>query len=373
MNKIPLNNLSRFSIEDSLAIKNVLAEVVDSGEYILGSRVRQFESKLANFIDTDFAIAVASGTDALELGLRAIGITSGDTVATVANAGGYTTTALRAIGARPLYVDCDWSGRMDAQDLRQKLDFQPNVSAIVVTHLYGLSSNILEVVGVGQERGLKILEDCAQSIGATVQGRRLGSFGDVSTFSFYPTKNLGALGDAGAVLTSDEEIAQRVSQLRQYGWTSRYINDVEYGRNSRMDEFQAAILSLRIEQLDEVNELRRNIWNDYSRALRASNFEIIGQSDPSFVAHLAILLAPQGLRNWAIEFLENLGIQVGIHYPLLDKDQNAWRKYSNGELPVAQDFVERIFTIPLFPTLTVEELDAIRDALELLATESEKL
>lgn len=373
MQKIPLNDLSRLSIEDALVIKDLLAKVVDSGDYILGTFVRQFESNLAAFIGTNFAIAVASGTDALELGLRAIGIKFGDTVATVANAGGYSTTALRLIGATPLFIDCDWSGRMDAEDLCQKLDTHPNVSAIVVTHLYGLSSNVLEIVKIGKERGLKILEDCAQSIGATLEGKRLGSFGDVSTFSFYPTKNLGALGDAGAVLTSDDQIADRVSQLRQYGWTSRYINNSEYGRNSRMDEFQAAILDLRLEKIDEVNELRRSIWMTYSSVLRGSSFEIIGQNDSSFVAHLAILVAPRGLRNWAIEFLENLGVQIGIHYPLLDKDQKSWSKYSRVALPVAQDLVERIFTIPLFPSLTPEELDGIRHALELLVAESEGL
>lgn len=366
LQKIPLNDLSRLSLLEAREIKAILARIVDSGEFILGSHVREFEIRLSKFINTKFAFAVASGTDALELGLRAAGIKAQDSIANVANAGGYATTAIRAIGALPHFIDCDEQGRMSLRDLRAQLGRNPKITAVVVTHLYGLSSNIIEVSKISKEFGVKLIEDCAQSIGAVEADKRIGTFGDLSTFSFYPTKNLGAFGDAGAVLTSDPQIAQAVAQLRQYGWSTRYVNDIEFGKNSRMDEFQAAILNFRLENIDKLNETRRRIWVRYSKALAGGAFRIIGFDSPSFVAHLGVIVSPSGLRDTAIKIVEDQGIQVGIHYPKLDTQQDAWSKFSGADIPVAKDLVQRIFTIPLFPTMSAEEVDRVESALHVL-------
>ena len=367
MNQIPLNDLGRIDASENELIKHAISQVINSGNFILGGKVAAFESELGEFLGARHVMAVASGTDALVIALRALGVSRGHLVATTPNAGGYTSTALQLIGAQPLFVDCDDFGQMSPESLRDALSLNPQTHSVVVTHLFGLGGHIEEIAQICAESGLLLVEDCAQSLGASRNGMRFGTFGAASTFSFYPTKNLGALGDAGAISTPDPLVAERVRSLRQYGWSERYKVEVTFGQNSRMDEFQAAVLTLRLPKLDALNVRRRAIWALYEKALAGSDFRMIGVKDESFVAHLAVIKAPLGKRERARLYLGNLGVSTGIHYPILDYQQPAFASEMPGSCPVAEDLVDRIFTVPLFPDMTDEEILAVVSGLKAIS------
>ena len=243
---VPMNDPRRTSASISGAISVAIERVVSSGWYLSGNETTGFEAAFAEHVGVPDCVAVANGTDALELALRALGVEPGDRVLTVSNAGGYTLTALAAIGAVPCFVDVDpvtltldISAAVDAATSR--------TTAVVATHLFGYAVDVSELrrcLDAAGHRHVVILEDAAQAHGASVDGRRVGSLGDAASFSFYPTKNLGALGDAGAVTTRHADVAHRVRSLHQYGWTQRYVSTIPGGRNSRIDEMQAAILGV---------------------------------------------------------------------------------------------------------------------------------
>lgn len=366
---IPLNDLSRALDIHEREFHSKILNVVGSGSYILGSRVAEFETAFSAYIGQSHVLAVASGTDAIEIGLRSIGVVSGDIVATTPNAGGYVSKALLQIGAKGLFIDCLESGQMDPENLSKTLESTPGVKAVFTTHLFGMVGHLPEIRSICDGFRVPLLEDCAQSAGATINGVRAGSFGDVATFSFYPTKNLGALGDCGALGTSSDEVARRIQRLRQYGWSDRYKVEMLSGTNSRMDEIQAAILISRLPNLDHLNQVRRSIWSQYSNALEGSRWRMIGSNDPSFVGHLAVVVAPEGLRDKSRGFLESCGVSTSIHYPILDYHQPAWSELLSGYCPVAERLAEQIFSIPLFPMLTQDEVKQISDALVRMSLE----
>lgn len=367
---IPLNDLKRsVNAESESRLRDLTAKVVLSGSYILGSEVKSFEEEFGSYLGVSHVTSVASGTDALVIALRSLGVVRGSKVLVVPNAGGYTSTALFEIGAEPVFVDCDHKGRMDIESLKISLSSTPEADCVVATHLYGLDSNIEATLDICKSYGASLLEDCAQSTGAEVSGRKLGSFGDVSTFSFYPTKNLGALGDAGAIATNSSSLALQHGALRQYGWASRYEVGTPYGKNSRMDELQAAFLRLRMPQLDDLNRRRKEIWSSYEAALDGSDWRILGDHSTGFVAHLGILVAPEGLRDEASRFLEGHGVATSIHYPILDYLQPGWANLVSGNCPTAEDLTQRILTIPLFPELRDEEVNAVASALRVMVRE----
>lgn len=365
---IPINDLTRISNSESAEISRSLHEIVASGNYILGPNVEKFENNLARFLSVENAIAVASGTDALLIAMRALGIGAGDLVATVPNAGGYATTAIRQVGASPVFVDCMPDGQMSADDLMLAMSEVPKIKAVVMTHLYGLIGEVEQVARICSDLGVFLVEDCAQAIGARTANGLAGSFGDISTFSFYPTKNLGALGDAGAVATKDAVLAGRVKSLRQYGWSSRYEVSEPMGTNSRMDELQASVLNRRILEIDDLNQRRRDVWSLFSEAL-ASDMELrlIGEDSARFVGHLGILVTPPGVGAQIRELFEARGIAAGIHYPILDYNQKGFEVGDHRHCPVAEDLTARIITIPLFPTLTDDEVLQICSALKEIA------
>ena len=367
---IPLNDLKRsVNGESEVQLRQIAEKVVLSGSYILGSEVKSFEEEFGSYLGVYHVTSVASGTDALVIALRSLGVVRGSKVLVVPNAGGYTSTALFEIGAEPVFVDCDHMGRMDIESLKISLNSTPEGVCVVATHLYGLDSNIESILGVCKSFGISLLEDCAQSTGAEVGGKKLGSFGDVSTFSFYPTKNLGALGDAGAIATNSSPLALMHGTLRQYGWSSRYAVGTPYGKNSRMDELQAAILRSRLPLLDDLNRRRKEIWSSYEAALGGSDWRILGDHSTGFVAHLGILLAPEGLRDKAAKFLAGLGVSTSVHYPILDYLQPGWADLVSGDCRNAESLTQRILTIPLFPELTDDEVDAVASALRTMITE----
>ena len=268
---VALNDLLRQTTALQSELAASVNRVLASGWYILGRECAAFESEFAAYCGVAHCVSVANGTEALELALRALGIGPGDTVATVANAGGYSTTAIRAIGAEPLYIDIDPATmNMSAADLAARLT--PAVRAVIATHLYGRMADLPALLAVTGRAAVPLVEDCAQAHGASIGGKKAGSWGALACFSFYPTKNLGALGDGGAITTNDPRLAQRVKSLRQYGWSSKY-QCAEYGRNSRMDEMQAAILRAKLPHLDAWNARRREIAAIYSAALAGQPVE----------------------------------------------------------------------------------------------------
>ncbi|NDF33726.1 MAG: DegT/DnrJ/EryC1/StrS family aminotransferase [Euryarchaeota archaeon] len=367
---IPLNDLGRAANSESGAqLRDLMTRVLESGNYILGTEVSSFEQEFASYLGVGHVTSVSSGTDALVIALRSLGVGKGTRVVLTPNAGGYTTTALLEIGAAPIFVDCDEMGRMDPVSLDSQLKAIGNVGCVVATHLYGLSSNIKAVVRTCANHGVKLLEDCAQAAGGAVGEDRLGSFGDAATFSFYPTKNLGAIGDAGAISTNSDELAQQHKALRQYGWSSKYVVGTVFGKNSRMDELQASILRFRLAKLDELNGRRQQIWKEYASAVDGSTWKFIGDSSNEFVAHLGILTTPRGLRDAAARFLEERGVATSIHYPVVDYLQPGWRHLIAGDCPNAEDLSERILTVPLFPELTAQEVELVCSALTNLTSE----
>ena len=260
---VPVNDLARWADEVSTELADCAAQVLRSGHYVLGPWVNRFEQQFGQYCGVDHCVGVGNGTDALELGLRALGVSPGDTVAVAANAAMYGTTAVLATGAAPAFVDVDpATGLMRGSDLAAYARNKAPPAAVIVTHLYGRLAPIAELLDVARDLGVAVIEDCAQAHGCSgPDGRKAGAFGDLATFSFYPTKNLGAVGDGGAVVTSDSEIALRVRQLRQYGWSSKYTNTLRGGRNTRLDELQAAFLCRLLPRLDERNARRRAIAN----------------------------------------------------------------------------------------------------------------
>lgn len=359
---VPFNDLSRTSPEMSAEIRDAMARVVASGWYVLGPEHDAFEAELADYLGSDHAVALANGTDALELSLSALGVTAGDTVMTVANAGGYTSVATRLLGAEPVYADVSPDTLLlsvkTATEALDALRTPPRV--LVVTHLYGAMAPIAELVELAHSRGIAVIEDVAQAIGARAGGRAAGTFADIGTTSFYPTKNLGALGDGGAVVTSNAELAATVRSLRQYGWTSKYRIGRARGRNSRLDELQAAILRVKLPHLDAMNARRRAIHARYE-AVSSDALRIVNRSSESFIGHLAVGVASD--RDAVRAALDAAGIRTDVHYPIPDHRQD-WPGPAAVELPETEAASASVVSLPMFPELTDGEVDRVVGALQ---------
>jgi dTDP-4-amino-4,6-dideoxygalactose transaminase len=359
---VPFNDLGRATRADRPAIDAAIARVLDSGWYVLGPEHDALESELAAFLGAGETVLVGNGTDALELGLRALGVGPGDRVVTVANAGGYTSTAVRAIGAIPVYADVDPSTlQLSPETLDRALAGSEPPAVVVVTHLFGAVGDVRGVVERARAAGAAVLEDCAQSIGATVGGVAAGTFGDLATTSFYPTKNLGALGDGGALVTSDAELASTLRRLRQYGWESKYRAVTPGGRNSRLDELQAAILRVRLGVLAEGTERRRTIHRAYEAADRGGR--LINRAGEDYVGHLAVLRTDA--RDDVRARFTAAGIQTDVHYPIPDHLQPL-AGGAAGSLPATERAAGEILSIPMFPELRDDEVARVAAVLETL-------
>lgn len=361
---IPLNDLSRAYRNKEALFAALLAEVGASGSYLNGPRTKAFAQAFAAYIGQPHCLCLANGTDALELALRAAGVGRGDQVLTVANAGGYTTTACRLVGAVPVYADIDPDTLLLDTDAAASL-VAPQVKAVVVTHLYGAVADVeafrAKVAALGKPCP-PVIEDCAQAHGALLRGKKAGTFGDLAAFSFYPTKNLGAFGDAGAVLCRDQAVLERLTRLRQYGWSTKYTVSLPFGRNSRMDELQAAILTARLADLDQANAARRAVIDAYAAAAPAGvTFPSRPGQTPA--GHLAVAMVED--RQAFRAHLTAHGIATEIHYPILDCDQPAWRDLPQvgGPLPQSRRRVEQIVSLPCFPEMTRTEIDTVVGAL----------
>ena len=362
-NGIPFNDLSRTPSDVRAEIDAALARVLASGWFMLGPENEAFQAELAAYLGVSEVVPLANGTDALELALAAVGVVQGDHVVTVANAGAYGTIATRLLGGIPVYAEIDETTLLPTAELvRAAIESAPEKpKAMIVTHLYGAMAPVVEIVAVAREYGIAVVEDCAQSLGARRGARAAGTFGDIATTSFYPTKNLGALGDAGAVYTDDASLAERVRRLRQYGWDSKYHIAFDHGRNSRMDELQAAILRVKLGHLDDGNERRRQIHARYE-AVSSPAARVVNSASESFIGHLAVLVAPD--RDGFRAAMKDAGVGTDVHYPIPDHQQDFPTGAVRGvSLPVTERISARIVSVPLFPELTEPEIDRIAAAL----------
>ena len=347
---IPL--FSDMEMNKNLDFLGAVKKVLDRHWYVLGEEVSGFESEFANYVGVGNCISMANGTDAIEIALRSVGVERGDLVVTVANAGFYSSTAIYAVGATPLYVDINPSCMtMSVQALAEALEMKPK--CVIVTHLYGKMANINELLALARAAGVILIEDCAQSHGATFEDRQAGSWGDAACFSFYPTKNLGAMGDGGAVVTNNDELAKRLKVLRQYGWSSKYHVGHAGGKNSRLDEMQAAILRLKLPRLDSWNVARRDIACCYNAAFANLGFDALPSVDDSYVAHLYVARIQS--RDAFREFLKTQGVSTDVHYPLPDHHQAAYTQpHLAGSMEVTDSVCKNLVTLPCFPGMTDE-------------------
>ncbi len=360
MQQIALNDLARHVSAYREALMQAMARVVDRGWFVLGPELEAFESEFAAYCAVAHAIGLANGTDAIELALRALGIGAGDRVIVAANAGMYSATALRAIGITPVFADVnDRHLVLDAASVRAALT--PDTRAVIVTHLYGRMADMASLRKLADDVGIALIEDCAQAHGASQHGRRAGSWGDAACFSFYPTKNLGALGDAGLVTCTDAALAQRVRRLRQYGWERKYVVVDGPARNSRLDELQAAVLRVCLPLLDVWNARRKEIASRYA-AVEHPGLRHPDVAGDDYVAHLYVVRTTA--RDALRAHLGACGIATDIHYPLLDTQQPVLREMaSTTELPVSTAAAGQVLSLPCYPELTDAEVQRVCAAL----------
>lgn len=360
---VPVNALKRHigNLETSLA--DVAVEVIQSGHFVLGPKVDAFEAAFAAYCGVGHCIGVANGTDALELSLKGVGVEIGDKVAVTANAAMYGTSAVLACGAEPVFLDINRStSTLDTGALERLLRSGVSIKAVIVTHLYGRLAEIDEITQLCQSHNVRLIEDCAQAHGAMLEdGSKAGSFGDVAAFSFYPTKNLGAIGDGGAVVCRDAQIARRVRDLRQYGWSEKYRNSLEGGRNSRLDEIQAGFLSIMLPHLDQWNDRRRAIANRYSEEIRNSRISVPEKAGREYVAHLYVIRTDN--RIALKDHLAKQGVMTEVHYPTPDHLQPVFSgKFDALDLPGTVQDSNTVLTLPCFPELSDAEVDHVISA-----------
>ena len=341
---------------DALA---AVRRVLDRHWYVLGEEVKAFERDFAAYCGVAHCISLANGTDALELALRALGIGPGDPVVLAGNAGYYGATAVALVGARPCFVDVDARTlTLSPQALQQALAQGLRPKAVLVTHLYGQLADIEALSTLCSQNGIALVEDCAQAHGARRGGQLAGSWGDIACFSFYPTKNLGALGDGGAMATGREDLAQRVRALRQYGWSQKYHNTLALGRNSRLDEIQAAVLNDKLPLLDAANQARQALAARYNAAFQGLPLTLPCSVGEDFVAHLYVVRTP--VRDALRAHLTAAGIATDVHYPVPDSQQAACPAGSAIQpLPVTEQACQTVLSLPCYPGMPGSDAERV--------------
>lgn len=351
---IRFNNFKkRYSLFEG-EINGVVKRVFKSGWFILGQEGRKFEEDFAKFLGVKYAIGVNSGTDALFLALKVLGIGEGDKVLTVANTATPTVSAIRMAGALPVFVDIGEDLNIDPELIEKKITRR--TKAILPVHLYGQPAEMDKILKIAKKYNLKLIEDCAQAAGAEFKGKKVGTFGDIGCFSFYPTKNLGAFGDAGALATNNKKLALALRQLRNYGEISKYENLLE-GVNSRLDEMQAALLSWGLKKLSAWNKRRETLAKIYLKELSGLPVTLPAvYAARKNVWHLFVVRAKG--RNGLKKYLLEKGIETAIHYPKPIFKQPAYQflNYNDKDLPKTAGVMEEILSLPLYPELTEKEV-----------------
>lgn len=355
---IPQSNPKAAFATHRAAIEKAVARVLESGWYILGEEVSAFETAFARAMGAAWSVGVASGTDAIEIALRALGVLPADAVLTVSHTAVATAAAIVRAGARPLFVDVERDTyTMSPQSLQAAL--AQRAKAIVVVHLYGQPADMTALSAIADSAGIPLVEDCAQAHGATIGGRPVGSWGRLACYSFYPTKNLGALGDGGAVAGRDPALRERVRLIREYGWRERYVSAM-YGVNSRLDPLQAAVLNAKLPALEADNGKRRHLASRYDALLEGA--AVRRPARRAGAAHVFHQYVIECERRDALQaHLKERGIVSLVHYPRAVHQQPAYADAALRAVPLpnTESAVERILSLPMYPELTEEEVAGV--------------
>ncbi|HEY5996216.1 MAG TPA: DegT/DnrJ/EryC1/StrS family aminotransferase [Candidatus Deferrimicrobiaceae bacterium] len=343
-------------------ITRAFDRVLDGGHYILGPEVSAFEREFAAFLGAAHCVGVASGTDAVALALRAVGVRPGDEVLTVSHTAVATVSAIEQAGAVPVLADISPGSRcMDPSRLDALVS--PRTRAILPVHIYGQPADMGEILSVARSRGLAVVEDCAQAHGAEIAGRKVGTFGDAAAFSFYPTKNLGAIGDGGAVATDSAQVAESVRSLREYGWNDLRLSAVP-GCSSRLDELQAAILRVKLPYLADWNSRRREIAARYRDAMAGDR--LLPPADvPGTLHAMHLFVVECNDRDALARAMAEVRIGTALHYPVPVHRQPAYagRLRGGDRLPVTDGLYEKMLTLPMYPELADRQVERICEAL----------
>jgi dTDP-4-amino-4,6-dideoxygalactose transaminase len=341
--------------------RSAINEVIKTGRFIGGKHVSDFESEWADYLGTEFAVGVGNGYDAIVLSLRALEIGPGSKVGVPAHTFIATWLAVHEVGATPVGIDCDYQGLMNLDAL---FNLEVELDAVIPVHMHGQMVAMDKLIPWAVERGVKVIEDCAQAHGAEINGKKAGTWGDIGAFSFYPTKNLGAIGDAGAIATNKFDLAKNIRSLGNYG--SRVENKYAYdhlGQNSRLDPLQAAILSVNLKYLDSWNQIRRSIAHEYLAAAEKLNIQPLSKSMNS-VWHHFILMSNNQLSS--IEILGRHGVATDRHYP--QSAANNYYEVSNQtkqDFPIANEIASKTLSIPISPWMTAADVNQVIQVLSL--------
>lgn len=338
-----------------------VARVLDSGRYILGEETKKFELEFSSFLRRDFAIGVGSGTEALHIALTSCGIGDGDEVITVSHTAVATVAAIELCGARPVLIDVD----------RETLTMNPKglsaaitrrTRAVIPVHLYGQPADMSAILEIAGRSNIRVIEDCAQSLGARYRGLPAGSIGEIGCFSFYPTKNLGAIGDGGMIVTNNPDIAERARLIREYGWAERNKSSIP-GMNSRLDEIQAAILRVKLKYLDRANALRIHLASLYNKGLQGTSV-LPPRSRPrsDHVYHLYVIRSKK--RDTLRTFLMRKKIHTMIHYPFPVHQQPAYTKRVRcaGDMAETDQAARDVLSLPMYPELAEADVERVIEA-----------
>jgi dTDP-4-amino-4,6-dideoxygalactose transaminase len=361
---IPQTSPRAFLEHHKEEILAAMVRVLDSGRYILGEEVNAFEQEFARHFGLSHAVGVANGTDAIALALRTLGVGAGDRVATVSHTAVATVAAIEMAGASPVFLDVTPDTyTLDPESLARTLETVPGIKAVVAVHLYGHPADVPAIIGIARKFGVGVIEDCAQAHGAKLDGRFVGSMGDAATFSFYPTKNLGAFGDGGMVVANGAECARKVRALREYGWERRYISELP-GVNSRLDELQAALLRVRLPYLDPGNRRRAQIAAAYDQGLAGTGL-ILPRTRPgvTHVYHQYVVRHPD--RDRFRSRLQSKDTGTNIHYPVPVHRQPAYEgrfAMDPGGLGVTETVAREVLSLPMYPELADATVERVVDA-----------
>ena len=365
--KVPFVDLAAQDAPLREELIGAMRRVVERGRFVLGDEVRAFEAEFATIAGTPHAVGVGNGTDALRLALQVLGVAAGDDVVTVSHTATFTALAVTMLGARPVFCDIEPEGMM-MDPARLEAAITPRTRAIVPVHLYGQTTDMEAIVAIARRRGLPVVEDCAQAHGALLGGRPAGSLGDAAAFSFYPTKNLGALGDGGAVTTAKPAVAEAVRELRNGGQADRYLH-ARAGVNSRLDEIQAAVLRVKLTRLAAANDERRALAARYDQGLSAGGATGLGlpRELPGrrHVYHLYVVRHPR--RDALLAHLTAAGIGALIHYPIPVHLQPAYASLGAASLPESERAAREVLSLPLYPGLSRDAQQRVIEAVNALA------
>lgn len=351
--KVMSNRMDRGFYQYQKEFEDKALEVLRSGWYVLGKEVSSFEEEFASYIGTKHCIGVASGLDALWIAFRLLHIGVGDEVLVQGNTYIASVMGITINGATPIFIEPDAHYGMDPEKIEQEITGK--TKAILVTHLYGMASRMDEIVAICKKHNLKLIEDCAQSHGACFNGKMTGSFGDIGCFSFYPSKNLGAFGEGGAITTNDSNIDNACRTFRNYGSQKRYYNEV-IGTNSRLDEIQAGLLRVRLSHLDELTEEKRKIADKYNKELNNIMIKLPSLADgATCVWHQYVIACNE--RDRLIEYLKEKDVGTSIHYPIPPHLQECYKYlgYKNGDFPITEKLAKTVLSLPMYNGMTDEE------------------